>query len=89
MARSDEMTAELKRVRVCLRCKASTQTTLMTADSTGTWKCSACGAILDADGFGNWAWAMAWRWNGQVWEHKCPGGGPQGGHFQAERLQTP
>jgi hypothetical protein len=40
--------------------------------------CSACGAPLDAR-----AGDGSWRWNGEFWEHKCPGSHPQAGHFRA------
>lgn len=41
--------------------------------------CTACGATLgssDPD--------ASWRWNGENWEHKCPGIDLQCGHFSAK-----
>lgn len=40
--------------------------------------CSRCGAI---EGIG--PYDTAWRYNGDGWEHKCPGALPQAGHFPA------
>lgn len=40
--------------------------------------CGRCGAI---EGIG--PYDMAWRYNGDGWEHKCPGALPQAGHFAA------
>lgn len=38
--------------------------------------CSGCGAPIEPSD-------SHWRWNGEYWEHKCPGSHPQAGHFTA------
>lgn len=49
-----------------------------------TLVCSACGAKLtDDDSMGRW------RFNGESWEHKCPGVHPQAGHFAAMQPGVP
>ena len=42
----------------------------------GCWRCSCCGE-KKPDG---WCADSAWRWNGEAWEHRCPGTHPQVGH---------
>jgi len=44
------------------------------------WICSDCGARL-SDGMD-----AAWRWNGDIMEHKCPGYSPQCGYSPARRF---
>ena len=39
--------------------------------------CSQCGVRVGNGPFG------CWRFNGEHWEHKCPGIDPQCGHFAA------
>ena len=41
------------------------------------WLCTHCNMLL-SDSFGPF-----WRWNGHIWEHKCPGSDSQAGHFPA------
>ena len=43
----------------------------------GAWRCSCCGELHDD------ASDPSWRWNGNIWEHKCPGASPQCGHQPA------
>lgn len=50
----------------------------------GRWRCTSCGAAMSADAI-YVAPDASWRWNGENWEHKCPGADPQCGHFQAVR----
>ena len=31
----------------------------------------------------------SWRWNGDDWEHRCPGMHPQAGHMRADFIPSP
>lgn len=44
-------------------------------DMSGVWRCSCCGEMCDG--------SSAWRWNGEIWEHKCQSNHPQHGHEPA------
>lgn len=39
-------------------------------------QCSRCKAKPALDG--------SWRWNGEIWEHKCADSHPQAGHYPSE-----
>lgn len=45
------------------------------------WSCTNCGEKL----YDRQVSSSAWRWCGDIWEHKCPGTHPQIGHNPAVR----
>jgi len=75
-ARVAELEARIERMRpVCEL--AALREGAGDAAMAGVWRCSCCGELHDD------ASDPAWRWNGNIWEHKCPGNSPQCGHQPA------
>lgn len=50
------------------------------------WRCTNCGEILTA--LDDASVAVAWRWNGEHWEHRCESLHPQASYKPAVRVQA-